>query len=717
MSLDQKFTSSVPSFSFIQTFFADPAAVQNSSEFSLTSVWLFVKEKPSVLSNGSGTLKPGITLCICEVRDDRPILTRVHSDSFVRLGYDEIPTATIRSITPNLGGGEAKFYFNTPIKLTSGRTYGIVVITEDPAYTLHENKKGDVIIGGGISNGSSSLGSFIPKLYRGSNSGVFTPINATDLAIVVKTALYNANTATVELVNKSYEFLSIDSRNKNFVVGERAFQQTANAAGSIAIQQGNTTIRGTGTNFSGAGVTANSFIVITANAAFSQVVRVASVANTTQLVLADIPRFSNTAGAYKVTPTATVNTFDQLSNKVTLIDSTAANATFRFNASNTIFGDVSGASANISSVDNYSVDSFVPKLDITLPSSSQINATYNFTAQTGGNFAFSPSNVRELVLDAAIPVVEYDAYVLSRSNEIANTSFTQYGADRKSAVLTVSVDSNTPTTRLYTSPTIAVNELDIFVGNNSISNTHTSTDANSVVFDTEVTNRGIALTRHISTKVNFAENRRAEDVRVFLLGYRPIGTQIKVYAKILNLADPETFDDKLWTPLEIVANQLKFSSLDNLDDLIEYEYGLPLYPESAQTLTALATTQAGNNQIVMSSNPTSQVANNNLIKIYDPRLPDNYEVAVATSVNSSVIVTSTPITNNNVIGSGLRIDRLKYYNTAFNNLQNDNISRYYNTSMAAFDKYDSMQIKIVLLSDNTYNIPKVEQVQVIGVSA
>ena len=63
------------------------------------------------------------------------------------------------------------------------------------------------------------------------------------------------------------------------------------------------------------------------------------------------------------------------------------------------------------------------------------------------------------------------------------------------------------------------------------------------------------------------------------------------------------------------------------------------------------------------------------------------------------------------------VDKLKYKNTAWNNLSNDNIIRYINSDMIEFDTFSSMQIKVVLLSNNSNVVPKVDQLQVIGVSA
>jgi hypothetical protein len=75
------------------------------------------------------------------------------------------------------------------------------------------------------------------------------------------------------------------------------------------------------------------------------------------------------------------------------------------------------------------------------------------------------------------------------------------------------------------------------------------------------------------------------------------------------------------------------------------------------------------------------------------------------------------IQTNNVAGPGYRIDKVKYPNIAFNNVNNSNISRYYNSTLAEFDAFDSMQIKIVMLADTTIKVPKIDQIQVLGVSA
>ena len=73
--------------------------------------------------------------------------------------------------------------------------------------------------------------------------------------------------------------------------------------------------------------------------------------------------------------------------------------------------------------------------------------------------------------------------------------------------------------------------------------------------------------------------------------------------------------------------------------------------------------------------------------------------------------------SDSVSGGGLKIDKLEFKNQAFNNKINSNVVRYHSTSMIEYDGYDTFQIKIVLLSDNAYVVPKVDDIRAIGVSA
>ena len=54
---------------------------------------------------------------------------------------------------------------------------------------------------------------------------------------------------------------------------------------------------------------------------------------------------------------------------------------------------------------------------------------------------------------------------------------------------------------------------------------------------------------------------------------------------------------------------------------------------------------------------------------------------------------------------------------AWNNIAHDNTVTYVTTGKNIIEKYDTMQIKVVLLADDAYRVPKIEQLQIIGVSS
>jgi hypothetical protein len=82
----------------------------------------------------------------------------------------------------------------------------------------------------------------------------------------------------------------------------------------------------------------------------------------------------------------------------------------------------------------------------------------------------------------------------------------------------------------------------------------------------------------------------------------------------------------------------------------------------------------------------------------------------------------------NIIDSLIIIGNNNHHNRIYNNIticlsissyniENDNTVRYVNSEYVEFDEYTSMKIKIVLLATQSNVVPKVEAIQVIGVSA
>jgi hypothetical protein len=688
-------------FDYIQTFYVNPDTVANATEIMLTSVDLFFKAKPAENANVSGTTKPGINVWICEVEngDPNPNLSLVNSVKAI--DYDSVNISSDAQ-TPTVVG------FSNPVLIKTDRYYGIVIKYNDPAYDIWTNVQGDRLIGsGGVTNTASpgSQSRFDGFLYKATNSNSYDKFSNKDLKFKVKVAQFISNTVTVPLVNKDYEFFTIDSTSSGaFIGGEWCYQNVANATGTVTVSSASNTIVGSGTTLTGYNIEDK---LVVSNGTVSDVLTITNVINATAMTVDRFPSFSASGIGFKVPPIGVVYFTDYTKNKVYLVDS-SANSSVKFATGTRIIGARSGASANVTSIDRFQVDNFKPTFLIGNPTTSDYSMVYNI-ANSSNAMPATTNNLELLKFNNAVR----ESYILSRSLEVDNINL--YGATRKSAVVNVTFNVAVTEANRFSVPYLKTNELDFFFYQNDINNTYTETRGSITDYDTEVDRNGLAKSKYISKKISFGEGRYAEDVVVYLAGYRPAGTQIKVYAKLHNAADKEAFDDKAWTPLELKNNTDRFSTEDP-KDLWEYTYGLPQYPEVHTALSGTFLTTLSSNSIATSTDQSSIVSTGDLVRVYSVLTPENHEVFPVSSANSTAITLFKPISNTNIVGD-VGVQKLKYKNVAWNNIANDNVARYVTSSYTEFDTYNTMQIKVVLLSENTHTVPKVEQIQVIGVSA
>jgi hypothetical protein len=688
-------------FDYIQTFYVNPDAVANAAEIMLTSVDLFLKSKPVINANISGASKPGINVWICEVNNNQPNPNIAIVNSIKPIAYDYVNISNDAQTATTVS-------FTNPVVLKSGNYYGIVVKFHDPAYDIWTNVQGDRLIGiGGVTNTASpgSQSRFDGFLYKATNSGTYDTLSNKDLKFKVKVAQFISNNVVIPLVNKNYEFFTVDAFSiGQFTGGEYVYQDIANATGTVTVSSSSNVIVGSGTTLTNYNINDK---VVVSNGTVTDILTITNVIGTTSMTVDKFPNFTATGIGLKVPPIGTVYYTDYTKKKIYLVDSTA-NSTVKFVTGTRIIGARSGSSANVASIDKYKADNFKPTFLIGNPSTSTYTLTYNI-ANSSDAMPATTTNLELLKLNSAAR----ESYILSRSLEV--NSINLYGTSRKSAVVNVTFNVNVPETNRFSVPYLSTNELDFFFYQNDINNTYTETRGGIANFDTEVARNGLAKSKYISKKISFADGKYAEDVVVYLTGYRPAGTQIKVYAKLHNAGDRDAFDDKAWTPLEIKNNIDRFSTEDP-NDLWEYTYGLPQYPEVSSILSGAFLTTLSSNSITTSADQTSTLAAGDLIRVYNVLTPDNHEVFPVATVGASTITVFAPITNANIIGD-VGIEKLKYKNVAWNNIANDNVARYVTSSYTQFDTYNTLQVKVVLLSDNTHVVPKVDQIQVIGVSA
>lgn len=364
---------------------------------------------------------------------------------------------------------------------------------------------------------------------------------------------------------------------------------------------------------------------------------------------------------------------------------------------------------------------------VTFSDNSYLGAVYR---------SLAPANARKIQLDLAkrsridygnIPVL------VSRSNEFVIkddvTGTVNSTPTPGSGVVEISTTSNNDFV------SVSINDLVMSYDKYNVNNDYSG----------ENTDNGNAVSKHITKKINFAQERFAEDLLVYLTAYRPLNTDIKVFARIHNSKDPEAFDDKDWTMLELRSGNI-YSSTASAENYIEMEFGFQNSPNVAFDLTGSVTVENTTTINVIgsgttfSTNATANLQVNDLVKIYSPLFPNNYSISVVTAVeNDTQFSIGSPVGNVDITGSGLKVgfigrvgnttsSPVGYPLQAFNNRNNDNVVRYYSSSMMEYDTYDTLQLKIVFLADIEQvnspssnvlptTIPRVDDIRAVGVTA
>jgi hypothetical protein len=214
------------------------------------------------------------------------------------------------------------------------------------------------------------------------------------------------------------------------------------------------------------------------------------------------------------------------------------------------------ANCTLATINDMPYHGIVPKFNVIEPTGTKIKMSFAGTANNSLSYAKDTSIIT--VKNESLTLYgDYERVLRSYSNEVENGS---YGINGNA---TFSI--NMKTTNDYVSPVIDLGAKTFNFIKNIVNN-----DA-----DKENTRYGNAYNRYISKRVSLAQE--AEDLLVYVTGYRPVGTDILVYGKFLNRNDNEGFDLKAWTQLSLKKEiQGTYGSPQDVNDYREYVYEMPI---------------------------------------------------------------------------------------------------------------------------------------------
>ena len=599
------------------------------------------------------------------------------------------------------GATKTTFTFTSPVMVEAGREYVVVILPDgnSPEYKVWTAKAGQKDVRTNIVN-NQDWGQ--GTMFLSTNNRTWTEYVDEDLKFTLYSAVFASQKATVLTENEDYEFFQSNTTNINgsFEPGEEVFKLAANVSGNVVINKGNSTIRSTssgGVDFSAVtGLGAGSKIVLTGNSSTYDVVEVASVANSSTITLRGAPSFTDATGNFMFTPVAEFVQIDANTKTIQVNDSNATNSTFLFANGDTIIGVDSVANAVINQVVDTNISYLEPRLYRNTPEGTLHNAHIK-----GRLSDDSGDSSYEILVTNDRFYSDKSIKVMSRSNEIVNNS----GNKSLNILQTLTSEDS------FVGASIDLQSQESLVYENII---------NNVTTDEYKGDAGLAAAKYVSRTIELAEGLDAEDIKVFVNAYRPSGTDIKVYAKVLNAEDPTSFKDTRWSLLQSTGtNATKLSSAKDRGDVIEYTYEFRNAPD-ATAIGGTVTVQNGNTTITGDSTTfTSDLAAGDLIKINLLNTDTDYFVSMVTDVNSDteIVVADAPDFDDPAGTPIQKVDE-EYKNQVFRDPKAPTAfeATYYNQDNMKYIGYKYLAIKIVMNATSTGLNPYVQDYRAIAVS-
>jgi len=707
-----------------QTFTIDPASVKMAEQINITSIDLFFKSKPTALGNASGTQEPGVLIYLVPTAGGGLPNYGNSLDNFsaARQEYTNIQSSLDASTS-------TKFTFISPVPVRTGVEYAIIVKydNDDPGYVLWAATEGEINVDTKLSS-AGIAGKYQGKYFElsGSSSN-WQPLTYKNLKFIVYVARYAYDGVIpagtfpqFDLNIRNYEYVSYNQSIGTFYNGEYVYKKLSSPSGVVSVLAGQSIATTTGGGFAGLfSPTGDDSYIVVLNNDQQNVRKVLSVSNDNNTIQVDENfSFSNSSSNFYRTAVAKVyivrtGSLVSGTNSFLILSDSNANSTVRFTNNCVLVGEQTGTTVSGAYFNDIIVHSTEPHVYVYAPALTSFNTKqyfgYTSTDDLTGIIAYPPPGwLITLYSPSNLDTIGQPVMLKSRSNEVDLQGWSST-VKSVSSKLTFNITS----TNDYTSPQIDYNATDVLFTRYIINNDATN----------ENTTLGNALSKHITTKIPLG--RSAEDLVVYMQAYKPAGTNLKIYAKIFNSQDSDYFIDKDWTEM-IETSGNRASSLSNLNDYIEYSYGLKTSPDVKYLLPGYVKLTSGSTTVTSVGSINFQDTNiglkaGDLVKIYSQLFPEDYIIYSVYSVDSATQITlNTPVSASDYTAIGtstLQIAKLTLPHQAFINTRNNNTVRYFNSNMSLFDKFDTFAIKIVFLSESSFIIPKVSTLRAIGVSA
>lgn len=537
---------------------SDPLSQSFSVVAPLRSAGIFVTSIDVWFGKKSNTLP--ITLQIREMENGYPapvilpFASKTLSASEVKINGSSAPESD-----------KTTFTFDSPVFLKNGKDFCFTLIpggnNADYAIWVAELGGTDIDTNELIHKPPSA-----GVMFVSSNNKAWTAIQKEDVKFRINKAQFETS-GTLYIENEDLNFCTVDNfQNGRFEVGENVIAESVltfantDGAGSFSVGQIIQSYAAKeGESFSSNTHVANGVIrEIVAESSGEVTVKIdplgtfqtdtSEQANAHNLFIGST-WIGNVTSYSANTNQGTVQFVHVEGNKLYLTDVEEGSDVF---ANGFIRGQTSGSTCRITSIDDRIMNTAVPKIPQVLYANTTVDWATRTTTSSGGiSSTFVPVEVSE-----ENDFRDSTKKVYSKTNE---AGLTAVDGSKKTLVFKGEISSNDPNV----SPVIHAPRLNNITIKNLI---------NSSIVDEQKT-IGDAEVRYITRPVELADGNEAEDIQVYLTAYKPQGTNISVYARILADSDGEDLKDKDFTLLRQITSSNTYSDSVNTEDFLEFEYG------------------------------------------------------------------------------------------------------------------------------------------------
>ena len=509
-----------------QTFFIKKGMGKGSNSIFISKVDLYFKRKSTI---------NGVTITLREVVNGYP------SGAIIPFSKKHLDATSVN--TSDDASAITEVIFDAPVRMDVEKEYAIVIMPDanDPNYLHFTAKVGGTDLTPGATQGQSVVMDWGDGvLFTSTNNRAWKSYQDEDIKFELYRHNFNSGNGRVTLTNSDHEFFTLSDWDGRFTPGE-IIHKDMSAGYTVSMTQNTNVITQSGNDFA-ADYSAGDFIMVTDSGNNnSEIFQIASVDSSTQMTTTHPCAFNGSNATGKPVVAGIVSHYNKRTANELHIRESSATSSKNFTAGDIITGRTSGTQGTIGSVDDIQISYVQPLIQ-------KSNDSVSTTIMSG---TFS---------DPVNPATTYDMNMFFGKNN----EFTRTG-------VIISSKSNN-----FVNPTVFDIHIDMANRSNVTSTPFVDIELSTLLaYQFKVTNSSDTTAKYISKRIELAEDLDAEDFNMYLTGYRPNNTDIKVYIRPQHAQDITAFDTIPWIELEKIEGATTYSSSINTNDYKEFRYAVP----------------------------------------------------------------------------------------------------------------------------------------------